>query len=50
MEVRGEAEVLDTGGTELGRGFAPEMFRITPQRIVSWGLDESMSFNARSVP
>jgi pyridoxamine 5'-phosphate oxidase family protein len=51
IEIRGEAEVLDTGGTELGPGFAPQMFRITPQRIVSWGLDgDQMSFNARSVP
>ena len=50
IEIRGEAEVLDTGGTELGRGFDPEMFRITPERIVSWGLSEPMSFNARSVP
>jgi pyridoxamine 5'-phosphate oxidase family protein len=50
IEIPGEAEVLDTGGTDLGRGFDPEMFRITPQRIVSWGLGEPMSFNARSVP
>jgi pyridoxamine 5'-phosphate oxidase family protein len=50
IEIRGEAEVLDTGGTELGPGFAPEMFRITPKRIVSWGLSEPMSYNARSVP
>jgi pyridoxamine 5'-phosphate oxidase family protein len=50
IEIRGEAEVLDTGGTEVGPGFAPEMFRITPKRIVSWGLKEQMSYNARSVP
>ncbi|HZD00485.1 MAG TPA: PPOX class F420-dependent oxidoreductase [Actinomycetes bacterium] len=49
IELRGEAEVLDTGGTELGPGFAPQMFRITPKRIVSWGLEEQLSFNARSV-
>ncbi len=49
IEVRGEAEVLATGGTELGPGFAPEMFRITPRRIVSWGLDEIFGRNARSV-
>jgi pyridoxamine 5'-phosphate oxidase family protein len=49
IEIRGEAEVLDTGGTELGPGFAPQMFRITPKRIVSWGLEEQMSFKARSV-
>ena len=33
IEVRGVAEVLDTGGTELGWGFAPDMFRITPRRL-----------------
>jgi pyridoxamine 5'-phosphate oxidase family protein len=50
IEVRGEAEVLDTGGAELGPGFSPEMFRITPQRIVSWGLGGPMFYNARSAP
>ncbi|HKX14629.1 MAG TPA: hypothetical protein VJN19_05510, partial [Propionibacteriaceae bacterium] len=50
IEIRGEADVLDTGGTELGPGFDPEMFRITPKRIVSWGLEEKMSYKARSVP
>jgi pyridoxamine 5'-phosphate oxidase family protein len=49
IEIRGEAEVLDSGGAELGPGFAPQMFRITPKRIVSWGLEEQMSFKARSV-
>ena len=29
IEIRGEAEVLDTGGAGLGPGFAPQMFRIT---------------------
>jgi pyridoxamine 5'-phosphate oxidase family protein len=43
VEIRGEAEVLHTGGAELMRGFDPEMFRITPNRIVSWGLEEQMS-------
>jgi pyridoxamine 5'-phosphate oxidase family protein len=50
IEIRGEAEVLVTGGTELGRGFDPQMFRITPRRIVSWGLEEQMSYKGRSVP
>jgi len=49
IEVRGTVEILDTGGSDLGPGFAPEMFRITPRRIVSWGLGDEMSFNARSV-
>jgi pyridoxamine 5'-phosphate oxidase family protein len=32
IEIRGEAEVLATGGNALGPGFAPEMFRIKPRR------------------
>lgn len=51
IEIRGEADILDTGGQEIGPGFDPEMFRIRPRRIISWGLDdpESVSANARSV-
>jgi pyridoxamine 5'-phosphate oxidase family protein len=48
VEVRGVAEVLDRGGSEMGRGFDPEMFRITPRRVVSWGLHEQMSFKERN--
>jgi pyridoxamine 5'-phosphate oxidase family protein len=50
IEIRGQADVLDAGGTELMRGFDPEMFRLTPKRIVSWGLEEQMSYKGRSVP
>ena len=39
IEIRGEAEVLETGGEQIMRGFDPEMFRIKPKRVVSWGLD-----------
>jgi pyridoxamine 5'-phosphate oxidase family protein len=49
IEIRGEAEVLETGGTELMRGFDPQMFRITPKRIVSWGLEKQMSDKGTSV-
>ncbi len=49
IEIRGEAQVLDTGGTELMPGFDPEMFRITPKRIVSWGLGEQISYKSRTV-
>ena len=49
IEVRGEVEVLEAGGTELGPGFAPEMFRITARRIVSWGLGDGTSASARTV-
>jgi pyridoxamine 5'-phosphate oxidase family protein len=51
IEVRGEAEVLATGGEAFGPGFDPDMFRIHPRRIVSWGLEESAGRapSARSV-
>lgn len=50
VEIRGEAEVLETGGKELGPGFAHEMFRIKPKRIISWGLDKTTFLpNSRSV-
>jgi hypothetical protein len=49
IEVRGEVQVLESGGTELGPGFAPEMFQITARRIVSWGLGDGTSASARTV-
>src|SRR5438270_13862474 len=52
IEIRGEAEVLLTGGEAFGRGFDPQMFRIRPRRIISIGLEGDGQFvrNARSVP
>jgi pyridoxamine 5'-phosphate oxidase family protein len=49
IEVRGEAEVLSSGGEALGPGFAPEMFRVRPRRIVSWGIVGDMVPAGRSV-
>ncbi len=40
IEIRGEAEILMTGGKEIMSSFDPEMFRIKPKRIASWGLEE----------
>ena len=49
IEIRGEAAVLMTGGQEIGPGFDAEMFRITPRRIISWGLEgDAFTANARS--
>ncbi len=52
IEIRGTAEVLASGGEQVGPGFDPEMFRIRPRRIVSIGIEggENFGFNARSVP
>jgi pyridoxamine 5'-phosphate oxidase family protein len=52
IEVRGEADILPTGGETVGPGFDPPMFRIRPKRIISIGLEGEGPFqsNARSVP
>jgi pyridoxamine 5'-phosphate oxidase family protein len=52
IEIRGEAEVLPTGGQTIGRGFDPPMFRIWPKRVISIGIEDDGPFglNARSVP
>lgn len=56
VEVRGVAETVDDGGTELGRRlgagfeFHPAYLRIRPRRILSWGLDgDSFALRARDV-
>ena len=51
IEIRGEVQVLPTGGSELGPRFDPEMFRIRARRIVSWGINSKdfMHSSARSV-
>jgi pyridoxamine 5'-phosphate oxidase family protein len=40
IEIRGEAEVLHSGGKTVNPGFNDEMFRIKPRRIYTWGLVE----------
>jgi pyridoxamine 5'-phosphate oxidase family protein len=47
VEVRGEAITLETGGKAIMEAFDDPIIRITPRRIVSWGLDDG--FQARSV-
>jgi pyridoxamine 5'-phosphate oxidase family protein len=49
LEVRGRAEALATGGSALGSGFADEMIRIHPRRIIAYGLvPDQQSATARS--
>ncbi len=38
VEVRGTAELLTSGGETILPGFDPEMFRISPTRVISWGV------------
>lgn len=39
VEVRGEAQTFTEGGEGLGPGFGAAWIRITPTRVVTWGLD-----------
>ena len=51
IEIRGEAERLLIGGETVIAGFDSAMFRITPKRIVSWGINNADAWipTARSV-
>jgi pyridoxamine 5'-phosphate oxidase family protein len=52
IEIRGTAEALATGGQSFGARYAPELIRITPRRIIAWGIDTPpfSAPNARNVP
>lgn len=39
IEIRGEAERLMSGGNTVAAGFDSALFRIRPERIVSWGIN-----------
>jgi pyridoxamine 5'-phosphate oxidase family protein len=47
VEVRGRALTLDSGGKTINERFDDPIIRITPSRIVSWGLEDGLQ--ARSV-
>lgn len=49
VEIRGRASLLSAGGASLGPGFADALIRITPIRIVSFGLDGTRTPHARNV-
>ena len=42
IEVRGTVEGLPQGGKEIVESFSPEMLRITPTRIISFGLNSDI--------
>jgi pyridoxamine 5'-phosphate oxidase family protein len=39
LEIRGRAEALDSGGTDLGPGFGDALIRIHPDKVNSYGID-----------
>ncbi len=38
IEIRGHAETVAEGGQQILPNFSPELIRVAPQRIISWGL------------
>jgi pyridoxamine 5'-phosphate oxidase family protein len=39
VEIRGDAAAVQTGGKAIMDQFDDEIIRITPRRVISWGLD-----------
>lgn len=39
IEIRGRVQAFSEGGKEIMKDFSPEILRIFPSRIVSWGID-----------
>lgn len=48
LEIRGRAEQVLEGGQNFGSGFAPEMIRIFPRRIISGGIEPGASSYAHT--
>lgn len=49
IEVRGTAEVFESGGKALGENMDDTFVRIHPTRIISFGLESTETTTARSV-
>jgi pyridoxamine 5'-phosphate oxidase family protein len=50
IEIRGTAEVIASGGKALSDNFEDTIVRITPVRVIAFGIDSADSgMNARSV-
>ena len=49
IEVRGRVQAFPEGGKEIMKDFAPEILRIMPTHLVSWGInDENFLTSASS--
>jgi pyridoxamine 5'-phosphate oxidase family protein len=49
VEIRGRATVVPQGGREINPQFAPEIIRISPTRIVAFGVDGQAGALGRDV-
>lgn len=49
IEIRGRAEVIETGGKAMRDGIDDPFIRIHPTRILGWGLEAGEFRNSRDV-
>jgi pyridoxamine 5'-phosphate oxidase family protein len=49
IEIRGAAQVLPAGGKAIRDSFEDTIVRITPTRIIAFGIDSEDGANARSM-
>lgn len=50
IEILADAELLQAGGAEFGRGLDPQIIRLHPVKIIAWGIDETrQSRNVKNV-
>lgn len=47
IEIRGAAEYVEGSDPGIGPGFDTAWFRITPRRIISWGLGDDFRESSR---
>jgi pyridoxamine 5'-phosphate oxidase family protein len=53
LEIRGDAEIHETGGSRINprfSNFVEQFIRLRPRHIVSWGLNAPVGTNAAEVP
>jgi len=46
IEIIADAELLESGGAEFGRGFDAQLIRLHPVKIIAWGIDEQRQSRA----
>jgi pyridoxamine 5'-phosphate oxidase family protein len=39
ITIQADAELLEHGGERFGQGFAPQIMRLHPVKIIAWGID-----------
>jgi pyridoxamine 5'-phosphate oxidase family protein len=46
IQVQADAEFLESGGEQFPPGFAPQIMRLHPVKIIAWGIDEQKQSRA----